>query len=405
MSTFKVSSNNTLCAAKWLQVTLDLYHGMSKSCHHTNWNLINIEDTRENINYLFNTKSVINERDAMLNGDQPAACSFCWDIEDTDKDTTSDRYIKTNSDWSQNYLDRINIDDSKKITIPSYLEVLFDHICNLSCLYCSADSSSTIEWQMSKNINVDNQIIKHRKKRYKKSPHQQEFISLFFNNLNNILLNLHTIRITGGEPLLSKDAQNLITYVAKYNYQHLTFGINTNLSLKSHLIKNFSSKIDLLKSKVKDIQLFVSIDSIYENASKIRKGLNFDLFDYNIRFMASEHQSIQIILMCTLTSLSLIKLKEFLSYVLELKKLNSNIILDINPLKEPSFLSILTLTKEERKALCDSLDFMRLNNRLFSQKEIDKLNMCVKISKGNKDANQKEIMQRDSLINDLSLIS
>jgi organic radical activating enzyme len=404
MNNFQVNEENTLCAAKWLQVTLDLHHGLSKSCHHTAWNTIDINDVRVDPTYLFNTKKVLEERQEMLNGDRPKSCYFCWDIEDKVKKITSDRFKKSKSPWSLNHLQRLSAASNNQKIIPSYLEVLFDNTCNLSCLYCSADSSSLIEQQMSKRIHLSPTVKQHREKRYKKSPYNEEFTNSFFNYLPQLLETLHTLRITGGEPLLSKGSDTLIDFLINNKYPKLTFAINTNLSLPRSHIESFSTKLSLIKENVIKTQLFISIDTIGNDASFIRKGLSFDLFEKNIQSIIKQHQDVDIIIMATLTSLSIPSLRSFLEYIISLKENHPSLTLDITPLKEPSFLSICIMKKHELETLSDCYTYMNSSLSVFSQQEIKQLKMCLDLANSYQ-STEREIDRRDLLIKELSTIS
>src|SRR5210317_875843 len=120
------SVSSSFCLAKWLQVTIDLVHGETQSCHHTIKHPIPYEDLQKNISALHNTWHKKVQRNLMLQGIRPTECSYCWKMEDIDIEDgqISDRFIKTSDYWAYPYLDSVIQIDWKENIKPTYLEVM-----------------------------------------------------------------------------------------------------------------------------------------------------------------------------------------------------------------------------------------------------------------------------------------
>ena len=88
------------CLAKWTQVTLDLVHGTTHSCHHPKRHLIDINLIQKKPSALHNTAYKKKIRGEMLAGLRPSECEYCWNIEDTPGTHYSDRVIKSSDPWS-----------------------------------------------------------------------------------------------------------------------------------------------------------------------------------------------------------------------------------------------------------------------------------------------------------------
>ena len=159
--------SNTTCLAKWLQVTIDLHHAVSKSCHHTKWTPIDENLAIQNPLFLHNTQIKQLERAEMLNGKKTKTCSFCWDHESLSPNETSDRFHKSQSEWAQHETATRNFNQENPS--PSYIEVMFDKVCNLSCIYCSPDSSSRIEHEIEEFGPYPQQVKEHRSSRLTKA--------------------------------------------------------------------------------------------------------------------------------------------------------------------------------------------------------------------------------------------
>ena len=144
------SYSQSFCAAKWTQVTIDLQHGMTHSCHHPLRHIIPKSELLVDESALHNTKFKKKQRKKMLQGKRPKECRYCWNIEDASDQNISDRYIKSFDPWSRPHLDNIFNSKWNENYNPKYLEVFFSNKCNLSCSYCMAHVSSSIEYEMDR---------------------------------------------------------------------------------------------------------------------------------------------------------------------------------------------------------------------------------------------------------------
>jgi hypothetical protein len=132
-----------LCLAKWKQVSLHLPTGLNNSCYHPPLHTIQVEDIGRGGTGLHNTAYKKQQRQLMLAGTKPAECQYCWNMEVNDK--LSDRHYRSGEPWAAKDFDAIVNSNGDEDVIPSYVEVNFNHVCNLSCSYCSPQFSST--WQ------------------------------------------------------------------------------------------------------------------------------------------------------------------------------------------------------------------------------------------------------------------
>ena len=129
---------DTACQLKWNWSTIRLYNGITSSCHRVEGDLIGIE----NFDNFHNTPKKLSDRKLMLQGQWPkGGCEYCQQIEKSGG--TSDRQFHlaipnmTPPELESN-------PEAIEVT-PRILEVYFDNVCNMSCLYCWAGFSSKIQ--------------------------------------------------------------------------------------------------------------------------------------------------------------------------------------------------------------------------------------------------------------------
>jgi hypothetical protein len=134
----------SLCLAKWKQVSLHLPTGLNNSCYHPPLHRIGISEIAKSPTALHNTLYKKQQRKMMLAGQRPSECQYCWNMEDNGK--LSDRHYRSGEPWAAVDLEKIkNSTGDEDDIIPSYVEVNFNHACNLKCSYCSPQFSSS--WQ------------------------------------------------------------------------------------------------------------------------------------------------------------------------------------------------------------------------------------------------------------------
>lgn len=376
------SISPSFCLAKWLQVTIDLVNGTTHSCHHPKRHDIPIEGLKENPSQLHNTPFKKEQRKLMLEGTRPSECEYCWNIEDTPGDHYSDRMIKSSDEWAWPHLNKVKTEKWDRDINPTYLEIMFDNTCNLSCSYCLAPISSSIYSEMKKHGPYPVKDRAHRMyqgplKKYKQE--ENPYIEAFWKWLPELKDDLEVLRITGGEPLLSSETNVLLEKIDDLQFKKLSLSFNTNLILHEKIIDSFIEKVRSLleKNKIKSFDLFASVDTYGKQAEYIRPGLNYDQFISNINKFASLLPESRVIIMGTYGLMSIPGFRGLLEEVLKIKKKHKNVILDLSYLKDPNYLRANLASKELVETVQQDLHFMKQNQNEggtgFSAHEVNKL--------------------------------
>ena len=355
------SVSPSFCTAKWLQTTLYLQNGYNHSCHHPSAHKVPLEELRDDISALHNSKFKKEQRIKMMNGVRPTECDYCWNIEDLDKDYFSDRHYKTSDYWAWDRFDEIANSYPTKNVNPSYLEISFSNVCNFKCSYCSPEVSSKWMEEIEKYGSFDTATGNHDLeylKRVGKYPYKHSddnpYVNAFWNYLPDIMGSLRVLRITGGEPLLSKDVWKLFDYIKTNPNTELELAINTNLGIDDKLIDKFIVTINELKSYVGTINVYTSAESVGKQAEYSRFGMDYTVWYNNVNRILTETEY-NVTIMTTINILSLPTTVEFINDIYKLRQkfnttaANNRIPLSINYLRWPTHLSVTVLPIEIRK--------------------------------------------------------
>ena len=349
----------SFCTAKWLQTTLYLQTGYNHSCHHPSPHLIPLEEIEKDPAALHNSQYKKEQRSKMLNGDRPSECDYCWNIEDLDKDYFSDRHYKTGDYWAWDRFQEIAESDPEENVYPSYLEVSFSNACNFACAYCSPEISSKWAEDIKQNGPYSTGPGLHNPV-YKNNEHNP-YVEAFWKWFPDVLPHLKVLRITGGEPTMSKDTWKLLDYLID-NPKDIEIAINTNLGVPDTLINRLIFKIQRLREVGINVDVYTSAESTNEHANYARDGMDFNLWYNNTRRILEETDS-KVAIMTTINILSLPSLESLIEKIMDLRILynkdfaNNRIPLSINYLRWPKHLQCTLLSKENRLLYANKIEF------------------------------------------------
>lgn len=389
--------SKSFCSAKWLQLTLHLQNGMTHSCHHPSPHKIPLVELKQRVDALHNTKFKIKQRQLMKKGKRPSECEHCWTAEDSSPETFSDRVIKSSDDWAEVDLQKLKKQNFPK---PTYLEVSFGNKCNLRCAYCSPEVSSAIWHEFEKHgpypVEGSNSIkwYKENKRTPYTDKQRNPYITAFRKWFPTILPGLKVFRITGGEPLLSKETFETIKKLKKMDFKNLDFSINTNLMVSDKILNTLCDEINVLiaSKKFKEIRLYTSVDSSSHQAEWIRFGLNYKKLFENADYVLRKCPELKLTFIVTFNLLSIPLFKDLLTDILSVKKKFivkrepiPRVIVDINHLRFPVFLSPLRASQDMKKSMAKSLDYIlyyaETNLRVwgFNSYETNKMKRLIEI--------------------------
>ncbi len=349
------------CLAKWTQVTMHLHNGTTHSCHHPAPHKVPLEELKRNPTALHNSNVKKYARKEMLEGERPSECNYCWNVEDN-SNSFSDRVFKSSEPWSDPYFNEIVKLEWRDDYNPKYVEVNFSNTCNFKCAYCGPDySTKWVEeinkfggYDLSFNYNSTESWKLNNVKPYKQTE-KNPYVEAFWKWFPELYVSLDTFRITGGEPLLSKDTWGVLDFIINHEKpnKNLKLSINTNLGVTDDLIDDLILKLDKIikEERVKEVIIFTSCDAYGKQAEYVRHGLDFEKLLSNIDKILTVLDRVTIVVMSTFNIFSIFSYEKLIKKIHEFKIKhfnrrrfwNSAIILDTSYLRYPQFLSFRLL--------------------------------------------------------------
>lgn len=358
------SISPSFCGAKWYNATIWLGNGTTASCHHPPAHKIPLEEVAMSYKAIHNTQYKKLIRKQMLEGQRPKECEYCWKIEDLGKDKISDRVHKSVI-YSEEELSQCkSLYGWEKDVDLRTLEIAFDPNCNFACSYCNASFSTTWQNDIKKNGPYQNLVsdgggaFQHdgaHSLPYGRKNEGNPYIDAFWKWWEGELqYTLRELRVTGGEPTMSRDFWKLMKWWEQNPDCNVEFAVNSNLGQKDELFE------ELLRAShnIKSFHLYTSCESIGKQAEYIRDGLNWEKWIRNIDRIMGEGNIQSVNCMMTINSLCLFSITEFMDEMLKLKvKYKSQSpVCSFNILRFPSFQSIVTLPMDIRQERAKAIE-------------------------------------------------
>jgi organic radical activating enzyme len=326
----KANLGHALCLAKWKQVSLHLPTGLNNSCYHPPLHPIPADLLEQNPSVLHNTPYKKQQRQIMLRQERPQECSYCWAMEDHGK--LSDRHYRSGEPWAAKDLDVIVNSIGDEDVVPSYVEVNFNHVCNLACSYCSPQFSST--WQQevdthggypTSTVHNDPDHFRGRNRPIPVRDHNP-YVEAFWTWWPTLYPELKHFRMTGGEPLLDRNTYRVFDYVLANPKPDLHLNVTSNFSVDEKSWQRYLGYVKQLceGEKIEHFMQFVSLDSWGTQAEYIRHGLDFDLlWDRVNQFLTEIPGRNSITFIVTMNNLSVTELPHLFAGILGLRKIYS----------------------------------------------------------------------------------
>jgi len=360
--------SSSMCMAKWTQSTIHLGQGLTHSCHHPGPHHIPINEVEINPAALHNTSYKKAIRKELLEGKRSKDCDYCWQIEDAGE--YSDRVVMSQKFSGMKFLNTVNSDDD---VAPTYLEISFSNVCNFACAYCGPTFSS--KWASEINslgpyVNGYNNVSSVQ---YLDKEHNP-YITAFWKYLPTIYKNLKVLRLTGGEPLMSRYTEQFLNYIIDHPNKGLTLIVNTNLGIPKSLLDKFINKLKIVEGYVRKIEIATSGEAHGLQAEYIRDGLQYSDWLANCRTVLTQLPKARLNLMCAYNVLSISSFTTFLKDVVELKKEYKRVELSVSSVRSPTFLSPSVAPLEWRYKLIESLDYLKKN---FNNETIDRFKQVI----------------------------
>jgi len=325
---------NRLCDKRWNYANVNLMQSKSGTCCLPPTIDIN-QDEIDNYgtDVFVNHPKLKNARLEMFKGIESSDCSTCWKLEkqnapsmrgNSEKLYVNKIFSKSKQDGT---LDTVckNIDETSNLLYSNEIELLeitIGNTCDLKCVYCNKFSSS--QWALEDYKN--NEITKEEFKFFTDKTIDPIFEDTFWKWYNTtVKQNVKHINIKGGEPLVIPYFYTIMEKILQYSEDSNNFDFtiitNLNTSIENRLDLFFEYIVKLQKHK--RVNVYISMESMFNKAEYIRSGLNWNQFEKNLHRLlncAKENKNIHISFMPTINILNISSLPKFVTWVDKLQK-------------------------------------------------------------------------------------
>ena len=391
------------CTQKWLHETLYLHTGDNHSCYHPRPHHIPLDEIAVNPSALHNTKWKKQQRKTMLEGGRPEECYYCWNIEDLEGEHLSDRMFHSASSYSEPIIEEVAKLSWDADVNPRYLEVSFGNGCNYRCGYCCPQASTLWMDEIKKHGNYDLTYNQYGIEfldwgTYYGPNDNNPYVEAFWKWWPSLRKDLHTLRITGGEPLMNPGAMQFFDLLEKEPAPQLEISLNSNLGVSFTKTDRLFERIKSLleQGKIKKFTLFTSIDTWGPQAEYMRTGLKLEHWERNLKKALS--MGFETSLMCTFNVLCVTNYKSLMHKMIEWREeFGKNAIrFDVPYLKEPPHWMINILPESFIPYMDDTLEFIDSNMDKFKASEYEKFKRVTNYMKTNPVSAEKIVQgQRD----------
>ena len=350
-----------LCLAKWKQVSLHLTTGMNNSCYHPPLHAIDPTEIKIDVSALHNTEYKKQQRRSMLAGQRPTECQYCWNMEDQGK--LSDRHYRSGEPWAAVDFESIKNSTGEENVIPSYVEVNFNHACNLKCSYCSPQFSSSWADEVSRlgafptsspHNSPDHFMGQRRPIPVRES---NPYVDAFWAWWPDLYPHLEHFRMTGGEPLLDRNTYRVFDYVLANPNPRLHLNVTSNFSVDEKSWQKYLTYVKAIcDGRIEHFMQYVSLDGWGSQAEYMRNGLDFDLlWDRVNQFLTEVPNYSSLTFIITMNNLSVTSLDKLFAGILGLRKVYSTdyqrVWFDTPVLREPAWQSLQILPESYAEKL------------------------------------------------------
>jgi len=264
--------NNKICAVPWAHLNFEPNGKVVPCCLTSHHNYFAGDLTTQTIEEIWNSDNMKNLRVQMMNNEEPAICSTCFDRE---KVTGESSRIYRNREFPHviKVIPEITKDDGTCTTMDlKYWDFRFSNLCNYKCRSCGPRYSSA--WVPdAKKLNYTDQEKVWNIEAIGNKPN--------FDFLKDQVQTVERIYFAGGEPLLMPEHWQILDMLVENNRFDVKLSYNTNASTFIYGKKN---ALEYWKKwKPGTVEVWPSIDEIGDRAELIRSGTVWPKVEENLK--------------------------------------------------------------------------------------------------------------------------
>jgi pyruvate-formate lyase-activating enzyme len=296
--------SDTACLLKWAWSTIYLSQGTSSSCHRTDQAPI----PPDNFASFHNLPNKIAARQLMKQGGWPqGGCQYCEKIEEAGGMSDRQYQLHAGHEKDRTPVELLRDPDAVEV-VPTILEIYFNNVCNMACLYCGSHFSTKWE-EENRRFGEFRQGRVQFGNNKPANPDYDRMLEDFWKYLSekNRYQHIRYYQILGGEPFFQKEFDTSIEFWETHPNPDLTFNIITNLKVPP---KKFRDYIDRFERMVNNgallrLQITGSLDAWGPQEEYVRWGLDLREWQENWEYLLDKDW----VVLCINTAISALTIK------------------------------------------------------------------------------------------------
>jgi hypothetical protein len=308
----------TACLLKWGWSSLYVYTGKTNSCHRTQLSTLAPGDLAS----FHNTADKLAKRAMMRKGEWPGqgtGCEYCRDIEVAGG--LSDRVrnldlLATDDDHVARIPPELFRDSAALAVTPTMLEVYFNNVCNLACIYCGPEYSTRwiAENRRFGQLDLHRARIDHHAAAILDQSYGER-LAEFWDWMDGHAHALRLINVLGGEPFCQPETEQMISFLQDHPNRELHLKIFSNLVIDEGRFAALMSRLRQLheSGSCKSVGIIASLDCWGPAQEYTRWGLDLAIWERNYITLITEHAWAPVSINCTINALSIKAMPELLA--------------------------------------------------------------------------------------------
>ena len=307
--------SKTLCSKAWTDLNVSFANKSVQHCCKSKRTLFPKELT---VDFFNNDSTIVKRRQDLLNGIENTQCQSCWD---------------SYKEFGTSYREHTNLwksvaDVSDQL---QHIEIMLDNLCDMSCIYCSEESS--------------HKIAQEKGLLYKMKKPDTDKYEIFLDWLSTLDYE-YNLSFLGGELTYSKNFYNFLQMLLndkRFHDKKIYLSLMTNGNTNKDQLDKFFELYNLIPDKWNFIMVF-SNESMHELSELVRWGLDWHLYEKNFNYYLS-YDKIKTIGLCP--TLNLFTINSFYNYLEwafdSVRKQNKKLIVfgnwvgDVNNILHPAY--------------------------------------------------------------------
>ena len=233
---------------------------------------------------IWNNSTMQRIRQQVLNGERPAECAPCFNLEDQGVESLRQRHINGVIPEARiNLYPDTPLQEVMPFEFPT-MEIKMNNLCNLKCRMCNPmDSTSWNDWQEieSHYVKEDNFLVrKINDLNLKNKPFLDSFVDTdnWWTSFEKLLPYFRRVEFAGGEPLMDPTHYKILDMLAPYG-NNIEIKYATNLTM----LGKSNRTIWQYWPKFKSVAVNVSIDGIGNSYEYVRGNASWAELINNIK--------------------------------------------------------------------------------------------------------------------------